>query len=88
MRGWRIRPVKGKAECKSEVTSVRRFLVTSGKPEESSRLEWPEFASGSQAVVASKEIEDLGKLEDVKILLSGSPFGFFVLAKDLSRKRL
>ena len=52
------------------------------------RLEWPEFASGSQAVVASKEIEDLGKLEDVKILLSGSPFGVFLLAKALSRKRL
>ena len=52
------------------------------------RLEWLEFASGSQAVVASKEIEDLSKLEDVKILLFGSPFGFFGLAKALSRKRL
>ena len=52
------------------------------------RLDWPESASGSQAVVASKEIEDLGKLEDVKILLSGSPFGFFALAKALSRRRL
>ena len=52
------------------------------------RLEWPEFASGFHAVVASKEIEDLGKLEDVKILLSGSTFGFFEFAKALSRKRL
>ena len=52
------------------------------------RLDWPESASGSQAVVASKEIEDLDKLEDVKILLSGSPFRFFVLAKALSPRRL
>ena len=35
-----------------------------------------------------KKIEDLDKLEDVKILLSGSPFGFFVLSKALSRRRL
>ena len=52
------------------------------------RLGWPESAAGSQAVVASKEIEDLDKLEDVKILLSGSPFGFCVLEKALSRRRL
>ena len=45
-------------------------------------------ASGSQAVVASKEIEDLDKQEHVKILLSGSPLGSFALAKALSRKRL
>ena len=49
---------------------------------------WPESATGFQAVVASKEIEDLGKLEGVKTLLSGSPFGFFVLAKALSRRKL
>ena len=51
-------------------------------------LDCPESASGSQAVVASKEIEDLNKLEDVKILVSGSPFRFFVLARALSRRRL
>ena len=45
------------------------------------RLDWPELASGFQAVVASKEIEDLDKLEDVKILLSRSPFGFFCFGK-------
>ena len=42
---------------------------------------WPESATGFQAVVASKEIEDLDKLEDVKILLSGSPFRFFCFGK-------
>ena len=88
MRGWRIKPAKGKAECKSEITSVRRFLVTSVSRRRVLRLDWPESASGFQDVVASKEIEDLGKLEDVKILLSGSPFGFFALAKALSQRRL
>ena len=49
---------------------------------------WSGSASDFQAVVASNEIEDLDKLEDVKILLSGSPFGFFALAKALSQRRL
>ena len=65
------------SSCRREV-SRRRVL----------HLDWPESASDFQAVVASKEIEDLGKLEDVKILLFGSPFRFFALAKALSWRRL
>ena len=38
-------------------------------------------SSGSHASVASKETEDLDKLKDVKILLSGLFFGFSILAK-------
>ena len=48
---------------------------------------WSGCAAGSHESVASKEIEDLGKPKDVKILLSGSPFGFFVLAKALSQRK-
>ena len=88
MRGWRIKPAKGKTERKSEITSFRCFLVTSGKPEESSISLLVRVCLCFQVVVASKEIEDLDKLEDVKILLSGSPFGSFALAKALSRRRL
>ena len=48
---------------------------------------WSESASGSHESVASKEIEDLDKLKDVKILLSGLLFGFSVLAKARSRRK-
>ena len=88
MRGWRIKPAKGKTERKSQITSVRCFLVTSVSRRRVLHLDWPESASGFQVVVASKEIEDFDKLEDVKILLSGSPFRIFALAKALSWRRL
>ena len=64
-----------------EITSVRRFLDASGKPEE-------RFASGSHESVASKEIEDLDKLKDVKILLSGLLFGLSALARAPSRSKV
>ena len=51
------------------------------------RFCWSGSASGSHESVASKEIEDLDKLRDVKILLSGLLFGFFALAKALSRRK-
>ena len=49
---------------------------------------WPGFASGSHESVASKEIEDLDKLKDVKILLSGLPFGLSALARAPSRRKV
>ena len=51
------------------------------------RLLWCESASGSHGSVASKEIEDLDKLRDVKILLSGLLGGVFDEAKALSRRK-
>ena len=42
---------------------------------------WSGCASGSHESVASKEIEDLDKLKDVKILLSGLLFGLSALAR-------
>ena len=49
---------------------------------------WPGFASGSHESVASKEIEDLDKLKDVKILLSGLLFGLSALARAPSRRKV
>ena len=49
---------------------------------------WSGSASGSHKSVASKEIEDLDKLKDVKILLSGLLFGLSVSAKARSRRKL
>ena len=49
---------------------------------------WPGFASGSHESVASKEIEDLDKLKDVKILLSGLLFEFSDAAEVRSQRRL
>ena len=42
---------------------------------------WSRCVSGSHESVASKEIEDLDKLKDVKILLSGLLFGLSALAR-------
>ena len=47
-----------------------------------------ECVSGSHESVASKEIEDLDKLKDVKILLSGLLFGLSVLARAPSRRKV
>ena len=49
---------------------------------------WSGFASGSHESVASKEIEDLDKLKDVKILLSGLLFGLSALARAPSRRKV
>ena len=49
---------------------------------------WPGFASGSHESVASKEIEDLDKLKDVKILLSGLLFGLSALARAPSQRKV
>ena len=64
-----------------EITSVRRFLDASGKPEE-------RCAAGSHESVASKEIEDLDKLKDAKSLLSGLLFGLSALARGPSRRKV
>ena len=71
-----------------EITSVRRFLDASGKPEERSASLLVRVCPGSHESVASKEIEDLGKLKDVKILLSGLPFGLSALARAPSRRKV
>ena len=44
-------------------------------------------AAGSHESIASKEIKDLDKLKDVKILLSGLPFGLSALARAPSRRK-
>ena len=49
---------------------------------------WSGCAAGSHESVASKEIEDLDKLKDVKILLSGLPFGLSALARAPSRRKV
>ena len=49
---------------------------------------WPGFVSGSHESVASKEIEDLDKLKDVKILLSGLLFGLSALARAPGRRKV
>ena len=49
---------------------------------------WSGCVSGSHEFVASKEIEDLDKLKDVKILLSGLLFGLSALARAPSRKKV
>ena len=49
---------------------------------------WPGFASGSHESVASKEIEDLDKLKDEKILLSVLLFGLSALAMGPSRRKV
>ena len=49
---------------------------------------WSGFASGSHESVASKEIEDLDKLKDGKILLSGLLFGLSALARAPSRRKV
>ena len=51
------------------------------------RLCWYGSASGSHKSVASKEIEDLDKLKDVKVLLFGLLGGFSGAAKALSRRK-
>mgnify|MGYP005830652357 CR=1 FL=1 len=51
------------------------------------RPSWPGSAPGPHESVASKEIEDLDKLRDVKILLFGLLGGVFDAAKALSRKK-
>ena len=48
---------------------------------------WSGFASGSHESVASKEIEDLDKLRDVKILLSGLLGRVFDAEKALCRRK-
>ena len=83
-----MKPAKGYKEYKSEITSARHFLVASGSRRRGPHLYWSGSASDSRESVASKEIEDLDKLKDVKILLSGLPFGFSVLAKARSRRKL
>ena len=67
---------------------VRRFLDASGKPEERSASLLVRCAAGSHESVASKEIEDLDKLKDEKILLSGLPFGLSALARAPSRRKV
>ena len=49
---------------------------------------WSESATGSHESVASKEIEDLDKLKDEKILLSGLPFGLSAVARAPSRRKV
>ena len=49
---------------------------------------WSGGAAGSHESVASKEIEDLNKLKDVKILLSGLLFGLSALARAPSRRKM
>ena len=49
---------------------------------------WSGCAAGSHESVASKEIEDLDKLKDVKILLSGLLFGLSALARAPSRRKV
>ena len=49
---------------------------------------WSGCAAGSHESVASKEIEDLDKLKDEKILLSGLPFGLSALARAPSRSKV
>ena len=49
---------------------------------------WSGCAAGSHASVASKQIEDLDKLKDVKSLLSGLPFGLSALARAPSRRKV
>ena len=49
---------------------------------------WFGCAAGSHESVASKEIEDLDKLKDVKILLSGLPFGLSAVARAPSRRKV
>ena len=49
---------------------------------------WSGSASDSHESVASKEIEDLDKLKDVKILLSGLLFGLSALARAPSRRKV
>ena len=49
---------------------------------------WSGCAAGSHESVASKEIEDLDKLKDDKILLSGLPFGLSALARAPSRRKM
>ena len=51
------------------------------------RLSWSGSSSGSHESVASKEIEDLDKLRDVKILLPGLLGRVFGVAKALSRRK-
>ena len=49
---------------------------------------WSGCAAGSHESVASKEIEDLDKLKDEKILLSGLLFGLLALARATSRRKV
>ena len=49
---------------------------------------WSGCDAGSHESVASKEIEDLDKLKDVKILLSGLPFGLSALARAPSQRKV
>ena len=49
---------------------------------------WSGCAASSHESVASKEIEDLDKLKDVKILLSGLLFGLSALARAPSRRKV
>ena len=49
---------------------------------------WSGYAAGSHEPVASKEIEDLGKLKDGKSLLSGLLFGFSAVARAPGRRKV
>ena len=63
------------------------FLLHQVSQRRGLHLCWSGSASDFHESVASKEIEDLVKLRDVKTLLSGLLYGFSVLAKARSRMK-
>ena len=71
-----------------EITSVRVSSMHQVTRRRGQCPCWSGCAAGSHESVASKEIEDLDKLKDVKILLSGLPFGLSAVARAPSRREV